>query len=630
MPFSPLSGGLASSPCVPGVCTVGTLVPSSQSSVDATPTVVAHEILYETPVEVKAVIAHCSRSRSPMPLPRPRPYSPIQVRINWEVGSTKPPLSSTSGERGQAAGPVAGVRQNARKEGSPRMIVLDGRNDREKLAELLVAGEQTHLDYKAVLDLSQKKNQLTLVKDLVTMSNRPGGGYILVGVDNDGSPCMPSGTLDRRRFDGARLGQLVRSYIEGQIEVHPQVHDLEGDLEVVVIRVEAHRDGLPVPMAKIGQYRDANGGDVVVFREGEVLIREGSANVPLRHTHWADLLGERDRMIREQAEQHIQELVGQVVGQMRSQGGPVVAPLAAGMDEATFADAVVSNMEAGSDIRLKQFLAQARNVAASAQATPDQVTDTLDRVTVLGVQAIFFGRDDEARAAVQTLHAVYMQVAAGSGDTARHLVEIITRAYVFGSLAVRCRRWSLVSYIVHKPVETPPGSGYVYASWLRHGQVAGSRAKLFPPDSAGLLISAARALVADHPAMRPDVPDEAVPPIDRLDDTDELLNSLCQFDLAYCLTVAAEGRGQTRGYPACGAFHQTRVDPTYVTMATDVYARGELFTASDDTQVAAAIFQVHADASKESWNYGGFWSDLPLPAMKFVQDHLPEEEDVST
>ncbi len=106
------------------------------------------------------------------------------------------------------------------------MIVLDGRNDREKLAELLVAGEQTHLDYKAVLDLSQKKDKLTLVKDLVTMSNRPGGGYILVGVDDDGSPCLPSSTLDRRRFDGARLGQLVRSYIDGQIEVHPQVHDL--------------------------------------------------------------------------------------------------------------------------------------------------------------------------------------------------------------------------------------------------------------------------------------------------------------------------------------------------------------------------------------------------------------------
>jgi 5S rRNA maturation endonuclease (ribonuclease M5) len=40
------------------------------------------------------------------------------------------------------------------------MIVLEGRNDRERLDELLAAGEQTHLDYKAVLDLSQAKDKL--------------------------------------------------------------------------------------------------------------------------------------------------------------------------------------------------------------------------------------------------------------------------------------------------------------------------------------------------------------------------------------------------------------------------------------------------------------------------------------
>jgi hypothetical protein len=505
------------------------------------------------------------------------------------------------------------------------MIVLDGRNDREKLAELLAAGEQTHLDYKAVLDMSRKRDKLNLVKDVVAMSNRPGGGYILVGVDDSGTPCLPSGTLNRTRFDGASIGQLVRSYVEGQIEVHPQIHDLEGNREVVVVLVEGHRDGLPVPMAKIGQYRDTNDDDVVVFREGEVLIREGSANVPLRHSHWADLLRERDRMIRDQAQQDIQDLVAQVVGQMRSRSDPAVAPLAAEMDEATFVDAVISNLEAGSDIRLKQFVAQARSVATSSQSTPDQVTDILDRVTILGAQAIFFERDDEVRAAVETLHAAYTQVAAGSGDTAPRLVEIITRAYILGSLAVRRRRWSLVGCIVHKPVETPPGGGYVYASWLRHGQVQGSRAKLFPPDKSGLLVSAARAIVANHPGMRPDVLDDAVPPMEQLDDSDELLNSLCQFDLAYCLTVTAEGRGETRAYPACAAFHQIRANPTYVTVATDNGARKELFTESDDAQIAAAIVEVHEAASTESWNYGGFWSDLPLPALQFVRDHLPEE-----
>src|SRR5450759_2229153 len=144
---------------------------------------------------------------------------------------------------------VGALRQTALGRRKLLMIVLDGRNDREKLGELLAAGEHTHLDYTAVLDLSQAKDKLNLVKNVVTMSNRPGGGYILVGVDDAGTPCLASGKLDRKRFDGAAIGQVVRSYIDGQIEVHTQVHDLEDGHEVVVICVEGHRDGLPVPVA---------------------------------------------------------------------------------------------------------------------------------------------------------------------------------------------------------------------------------------------------------------------------------------------------------------------------------------------------------------------------------------------
>jgi hypothetical protein len=55
---------------------------------------------------------------------------------------------------------VGALRQTELGRRKLLMIVLDGRNDREKLDELLAAGEQTHLDYKAVLDLSQAKDKL--------------------------------------------------------------------------------------------------------------------------------------------------------------------------------------------------------------------------------------------------------------------------------------------------------------------------------------------------------------------------------------------------------------------------------------------------------------------------------------
>jgi hypothetical protein len=105
------------------------------------------------------------------------------------------------------------------------VIIPDGRTDYEKLRELLGNPEETHLDLKASVDLGEAIDRLKFVKDVVKMSNRPPDGYILIGVDDAGAPGMPIGSiLDRSRFDGARLGGLVRGYIEGEIHLRVQIH----------------------------------------------------------------------------------------------------------------------------------------------------------------------------------------------------------------------------------------------------------------------------------------------------------------------------------------------------------------------------------------------------------------------
>ena len=503
------------------------------------------------------------------------------------------------------------------------MIVLDGRNDREKLSELLAAGEQTHLDYKETLDLSETKHKLSIVKDLVTLSNRPGGGYLVIGVRDDGTPCIPIGTFGRSRFDGAALGQLVRGYIEAQIHLNSQVFELDDGNEVIVIQVQGHSDGLPVPLAKLGQYPDAaTGKPVVMFREGDLLIREGSGNVPLRHAHWADILKERERLIRAQALENSQDLIREVVDQMRAGGGGTAssAPLVLGMDPISFAKAVIINFEAGSRLRIKQFLHHARHMAISPATELETVSEALDRVAELAALAIFYDRPDEARDAIDALYETYLHLASKAAS-AHQLTDILARVYALGSLAVRLRQWPMVNYLTNKPVSVPSGSSYVYSSWLRHGQVQGSRNKVFPEGNGGLLISMARDLMATHSALRPDVPDETVAPAENLDREDVLLNSLCQFDLAYCLITAAEGEGQAKGYPTFAAFHQTRSDSLLELIARDPGARAGLFPESPDGVIGQSMMDVVSMAAKESWNFGNFgtfWSGLPPAAERFV------------
>src|SRR5258705_1220955 len=104
---------------------------------------------------------------------------------------------------------------------------------------------ETHLDLKAKVDLTDNEDKLKFVKDAVTMSNRPPGGYILIGVDDDGNPCMPTGTIsDRSRFDGSRIGALIRAYVEADVHVAVQIQE-HAVHEIVV--VYGQNRGLPVP-----------------------------------------------------------------------------------------------------------------------------------------------------------------------------------------------------------------------------------------------------------------------------------------------------------------------------------------------------------------------------------------------
>jgi len=229
------------------------------------------------------------------------------------------------------------------------MIVPDGHTDPEKLRQLLAAVEETHLDFKASLNFENKKDVLEFVKDVVAMANRPPGGYIVIGVDDDGHPCIPAGSLDKpEQFDGANLNQQVRRFIDGETHVVSQIHRTE-EHDYVLVWIPHHRDGLPVPMKVTGQYRDEKGKDRLVFREGDILVREGAANVPLRHAHWREILRDHDELIRAEAEKIAQGMLRTFLEERaKATSTRAPTPLLIDMDNDTFAAAVIEHLESGS------------------------------------------------------------------------------------------------------------------------------------------------------------------------------------------------------------------------------------------------------------------------------------------
>lgn len=494
------------------------------------------------------------------------------------------------------------------------MIVVDGRTDVEKLRELLVEPEQTHLDFKATLDLASPKDKLEFVKDAVSMANRPPGGYIIVGAHEGGALALPTGSIpDRALFDGARLGDLIRKYIEGEMHPIAQIHDIDRH-EVVLIHFPHHRDGLPVPMKSVGQYRDQSGSkDIIVFREGDVLVREGAKNSPLRHAHWADLLSARDRRIRAEAREDVDSLLQDMAKVFRSSTGQPLVPLSIDLSDDAFQEVVISHLESVTDVRLRQFLGQAQALAN----TPDKRLDALDKITSVACLGLWFDRPILAELAVDALFHSY----AGLKHTdAEAQLDVINRVYVIGSVAVRTKNWATLRNLVLRPYPPTPDA-YVYSSWIRHGQVHASRAELFPKNRGGMMISAARALAAEYGSMHPDIPDDAISVGDELAHNDRLLNSLCQFDFLYVAMVAAEGKYHANGYPACSAFHQHRVDPVLDLVGADPVVRSALFPESEDVTIATALAQTFRVAARESLKFGGYWGGWPARLGDYVQAH---------
>ncbi|QBX55065.1 ATP-binding protein [Nocardioides seonyuensis] len=506
------------------------------------------------------------------------------------------------------------------------MIVVDGRIDREKVLELLAAGgEQEALDFKATLDLADTGARLDFVKDALSMGNLPEGGYIVLGVKDDGTLAVNDDPLDLtgRPYDPSKLRDHVKNWCEAPVNITSAQHDVEGR-NVVLIYVFPNPDGLPVPASKTAEAPTADGKMRTVFRQGEVLLREGPTNVRLRYSHWNTLLARYRQQARDEARHDADALVNRVVQSLDAAqpGGKTEIPLDEAMSGEALITAVGALFEAGATVQMRRFLNTVRATASTPRNNADR-DRALDALGLIACQAVLYDQKDTYNAAIEALWRVYN--AGGSSpqhvlstgadrDTGEHLLAVILRVYAVGALVVREKRWGYLTSLVLRSVDVSPTYGY--ASWLRHGLVYAARVDLLQGDEGrhrgGQALSLARALIAGRAPLRPDYAvDVALPPAEDLASDDWILNSLCQFDVWWCVLARAstEADGFHGGifYPSCAAFHQYRSQPAIDAIALNEEARQLAFPGVPDLTTATALAVVVEVSVRESQNYGGFW-----------------------
>ena len=321
----------------------------------------------------------------------------------------------------------------------------------------------------------------------------------------------------------------------------------------------------------------------------------------------------------------MQELLREVIDARKQSAETSTVPLLMDMDEATFANAAEALLEAGNDVRLQQFIRSLNQTFGPGLNVPDYES-ALNKWVIFCAQALFFQRGDLVEAAIDRLCAVFQTIDVGT-DAERKRLAVVIRLYVLGSLAVRQEAWNTLHSLVLRPVASNPYyPDHIYSSWIRQAQVNASRARLYDEHRGGL-ISASRELIADHPAMRPDLGNSAIVPADQVDSSDVLLNSLCGFEIAYCLIVVAEGTGRGSAYPSSVYFDEDRAKPITQRIVSDETVRRQLFPQSTDADISQALIEVYEKAIRESGRTAGNrWWAMPQSAIAFVNQHLPAHQ----
>jgi len=142
---------------------------------------------------------------------------------------------------------------------------------------LLARRESKTVDFKRSFDPTAPGEWCELVKDVVAMANS-GGGFIVVGVEDNGDPAPLGAAAAMLSVDPAHITDKVAKYTSVQFDGFGVTEAVRGTNPVAIIAISGA--SRPLVFDKPGTYAIGDGKQKTAFGVGTLYVRHGAKSEP--------------------------------------------------------------------------------------------------------------------------------------------------------------------------------------------------------------------------------------------------------------------------------------------------------------------------------------------------------------
>jgi hypothetical protein len=149
-----------------------------------------------------------------------------------------------------------------------------GSGSMEKIEE--TPRESTEVDFKESIDFDLPKDRCEIVKDIMAMANS-GGGYLLIGVNDDGT-LSEFDVTSVLNLDSAKITDQIRKYTEQHFSGFKIYEAQRNEKKIAIISIKG--TSIPIVFTSPGTYDIGGGRQKSAFAAGTVYFRHGAKSEP--------------------------------------------------------------------------------------------------------------------------------------------------------------------------------------------------------------------------------------------------------------------------------------------------------------------------------------------------------------